>query len=466
MQRLSWLPRRTTGPRQTRRNLDRKPNPRLRPRLEALEDRRLPSTLTVTSAADDINQRGTLRYDVAHAQSGDTILITPALQGAPIVLTHGELLLTQDVTIEGLSNNPETISGGSTSRVFEVASGAQVSLSNLVLTDGDGVASPGDTSSYAGDGGGILNFGTLSVSNSTISGNSATFDGGGICTFSGAVSFSNCTLTANQCQGGGGAIEDFSPTLTATNSSFVGNTAVYGGGIDTEHEGGTLSVTGCTFVNNQGPANGGALSLITTTTLTNCAFIGNSGAQGGAIFNVDGTLTVSNCTISGNTARYGGGIVSRAGGTLTVLSSNLSDNTATLFGGAIAIGQSVTATVSDTTLSGNTAQLDGGGGIWCQSAFCTLVVDNSTLTGNTAPIGGAIDNNGTLTISTSTLSANTAQEGGGIFNNGGTVTVENSSSITGNTASDLGADVYNLDVLYLDSTSTIGILYGNPPVLI
>jgi hypothetical protein len=46
------------------------------------------------------------------------------------------------------------------------------------------------------------------------------------------------------------------------------------------------------------------------------------------------------------------------------------------------------------------------------------------------------------------------------------VIVENSTRITGNTASDLGADVYNLGVLYLDSTSTIGILYGNPPVLI
>jgi hypothetical protein len=41
------------------------------------------------------------------------------------VLTQGELLLTQDVTIEGLPNKPETISGG-TSRVFEVAAGSHV----------------------------------------------------------------------------------------------------------------------------------------------------------------------------------------------------------------------------------------------------------------------------------------------------------------------------------------------------
>jgi hypothetical protein len=55
--------------------------------------------------------------------------------------------------------------------------------------------------------------------------------------------------------------------------------------------------------------------------------------------------------------------------------------------------------------------------------------------------------------------------GGGIFNDG-TVTVENSSRITGNTALAAGADVYNLGVLYLDSTSTIGILVGYPAILI
>jgi hypothetical protein len=46
---------------------------------------------------------------------------------------------------------------------------------------------------------------------------------------------------------------------------------------------------------------------------------------------------------------------------------------------------------------------------------------------------------------------------------GSTVTVKNSSSIAGNTApAGFGADVYNLAVLYLDSTSTIGVLNGNP----
>jgi hypothetical protein len=56
-------------------------------------------------------------------------------------------------------------------------------------------------------------------------------------------------------------------------------------------------------------------------------------------------------------------------------------------------------------------------------------------------------------------------QGGGIFNDasGGTVTVENSSRITGNTAPvGFGADVYNGSLVYLDASSIIGILDGNP----
>jgi hypothetical protein len=71
-----------------------------RPRLEVLEDRSVPSTLTITSSGDDGNQAHTLRYAVAHAQSGDTILLTAAVK-SPIVLTQGELVLSKNVTIEG-----------------------------------------------------------------------------------------------------------------------------------------------------------------------------------------------------------------------------------------------------------------------------------------------------------------------------------------------------------------------------
>ncbi len=89
----------------------------------------------------------------------------------------------------------------------------------------------------------------------------------------------------------------------------------------------------------------------------------------------------------------------------------------------------------------------------------------STLANNTAQDGGGNCNTYQLTLTNCTLTGNSAsQAGGGIYiASSGTVTVEHYSSITGNIApAGYGADVYNLGVLYLDSTSTIGILDGNP----
>src|SRR5215468_10729264 len=111
--------------RQKLRNLPGRPRPRFRLRLEALEDRCVPSTLPVTSAVDDVNVQGTLRYDVAHAQSGDTILLTGAVKGG-IVLNQGELVLNQNVTITTAGDQQIMISGGGNSRVFEVAADTNV----------------------------------------------------------------------------------------------------------------------------------------------------------------------------------------------------------------------------------------------------------------------------------------------------------------------------------------------------
>jgi hypothetical protein len=103
----------------------------------------------------------------------------------------------------------------------------------------------------------------------------------------------------------------------------------------------------------------------------------------------------------------------------------------------------------------------------------TLVVSYCTVSNISG--GGISNSGGTVMISNSILSGNAAYVfgsdggGGGIYNDPhGTVTVENSSSITGND-SGVGEDVsiedvYNLGVLYLDRTSTIGILDGNPAI--
>jgi hypothetical protein len=88
-----------------RRSSTRRSSPRKVLRLEGLEGRCVPANLYVTSSADNANQPGTLRDDLAHASAGDSILI----QVSSITLTQGELLVnTPDVSISPLltAQNP------------------------------------------------------------------------------------------------------------------------------------------------------------------------------------------------------------------------------------------------------------------------------------------------------------------------------------------------------------------------
>jgi hypothetical protein len=105
-------------------------------------------------------------------------------------------------------------------------------------------------------------------------------------------------------------------------------------------------------------------------------------------------------------------------------------------------------------VSGCTVSAFSGGGI--ANSGGKVTVRSSTLSGNATGSGGGIYNSGgRVTVSDSTLSRNGASSGGGIYSAGGTVNVSNSIE-----------DVYNLGVLLLDRTSTIGVLDGNPPILI
>ena len=71
-----------------------------RPKLEALEVRWVPSTLTVTNNLDGARTAGTLRHEIMIAQSGDTIVFAPSV-GNQITLTGAELQITKSLTIQG-----------------------------------------------------------------------------------------------------------------------------------------------------------------------------------------------------------------------------------------------------------------------------------------------------------------------------------------------------------------------------
>jgi hypothetical protein len=89
----------------------------LRPTLEALESRWVPSTLTILNYLD--SGASSLRADIAAAHSGDQIVFAKWVHA--ITLTSGELVLNKNLDIEGPGAVKLTISGNNASRVFDVA---------------------------------------------------------------------------------------------------------------------------------------------------------------------------------------------------------------------------------------------------------------------------------------------------------------------------------------------------------
>jgi predicted outer membrane repeat protein len=227
-----------------------------------------------------------------------------------------------------------------------------------------------------------------------------------------------------------------------------------------------VTLSGLTISDGGGVVQGGAILVNTgaSVAINNSILSHNTAPQGGAINN-GGTLSLNTCTLSSDSAAYGGAIFNGTS-TLTITGCPLSGNSATYYGGAI-YNSSGTVTISGSTLSGNSAST--GGAIYVTNGTVT-VAGGSNLYNNSATYGyggGIYDYRGAVTIDASSVGGNSATtQGGGIYiaggsNGYGTVTVKNSSSITGNTApAGAGADVYDLGVLYLDSTSTIGVLDG------
>jgi hypothetical protein len=366
-----------------------------RPQLEALEDRWLPSTLTVTTAADSPGYPyvpGSLRQEIALAQSGDTIVFDPSLSGQTIGVSGSELYIYQQLTIQGLGANNLAISGGQ-SRVFEVG-GASVVLSGMTIEGGQPANVTLSTDGGAYDGGGIFNGGALTLNGVRVCRNSTDGNGGGI---------------AN------------AGTLTLTDSQVADNSAYQGGGIYNY---------GGTYVNGH-PVPGGTVSISNSTvgmvTLPDGTILpGNTAfdGYGGGIFNPSGgTVTLSKSTVDDNTGintdygygGQGGGLWNE--GTMTLSGSTVTQNTSVVGGGIYNAG---VMTLSGSTVSGNTS----GGGIYNAGV---LTLSGSTVSGNV----GGIDNAGVLTLSGSTVSGNT---GGGIYNDKqGNLTIESQSSVVDNT---------------------------------
>jgi LPXTG-site transpeptidase (sortase) family protein len=172
----------------------------------------LPS-ITVYNSNDSGDD--SLRQAIANTCANGTISFNSSLSGQTITITSGELQLTKNVTINGLTTAPGiTVSANYSSRVFSVASGVTANLNYLTIREG---------STTSGDGAGLVNKGTTTISNSTFTANTSDQNGGAIDN-QGTLTLNNSTITGNSTMLNGGGIYFTGPT-TLNNSTVSGNLA-------------------------------------------------------------------------------------------------------------------------------------------------------------------------------------------------------------------------------------------------
>jgi len=167
------------------------------------------------------------------------------------------------------------------------------------------------TGNTAIHGGGIFNGGTLYLQNSMLTGNSAVYDGGGIYNQGVLLTVVNSTLSGNSARQGGG-IFTLGDSVTLQDSTLSGNSASeHGGGVAIL--GGSLTLQNSTLSGNSASQFGGGILNSGMLYLQNSTLSGNSASQfGGGIFS-ENWIYLLNSTLSGNSAPSGGGLYNGGG---------------------------------------------------------------------------------------------------------------------------------------------------------
>jgi hypothetical protein len=264
-----------------------------------------------------------------------------------------------------------------------------------------------------GNGGALYNNGgTMTLIDISISSSNA-IDGAGIYNHDGGtVEIVDSTVDSNTATGDGGGIWN-NGTLTVTNTIFSDNTAVNGGGIANVETGHLTTGDGSRFSRNEATMEGGALynGSGSNADLNDNNMPINTAVNGGGIAN-HGSLTLNQLDISDNNrdvpGLLGGGLYNT--GSAVVLNSTMARNEADNGAGFYNSG---TVTMTNSTISRN---LPGGG----LQNIGAIVINNVTLNLNT---GGAVNNpSGSVTIMNTILagSVNAGNcSGGGLFTSGG-----------------------------------------------
>jgi hypothetical protein len=305
-----------------------------------------------------VKEVGDLTLDNVTVVNGNAVSLDPKRGRGGGIANLGKLTVQNKSVI---SHNNADFGGGGI--CVGDASEAPQPVNNAELTVTDSTISDNSTGLH---GGGIANGGgqnKITLTGCTILGNTGgPGSGGGGIASQGTATLTDCTVSRNSASDGGGIISV--GTLNLNGSRVTGNSATGTVSVPSGFGGGIFNLAGVVTVKK--PDNND--SLIAFNSATN---------DGGGIVNApSATASLANTPITRNyTASEGGGIAN--GGTMTLTDSDVTANNAVQLGGGIAnkLG------TADITLDHSNVT-DNGSGIACGGIFNALPHNPPTNPGN------------------------------------------------------------------------------------
>ena len=211
---------------------------------------------------------------------------------------NGDLDIRDHLSINGAGSDHVAIDGSAKTRVFDITQNVDVTIHGVTIRNG------ADNSNDGAGGGGInignatVNQAVVTINDSNIEWNSATYGGGINVAFGNKLTLNRSVISSNTALSHAGGLNNDSGTIVINYSSISDNRAT---GFGNPLGGGIFNSS----------ANGGGM------TIRDSLISGNQAAfYGGGIYHVVGKLWIYNTTISNNhTWGWGGGIY-HTGGTL------------------------------------------------------------------------------------------------------------------------------------------------------
>jgi len=252
----------------------------------------------------------------------------------------GDLDIRDNLSIVGAGSADTVIDAGGLDRVFQVFADVRLDITGVRIAGGDA----GD---LFDDGGGILSSGVVSMTDTTVCGNSAHV-GGGIYNDGGSLTMAKSAVCENSATAtlfsGGGIVNINSGTTRITDSTVSDNSSQSSGGGIFNSNSSELIVHGSTISGNVASED-------------------HSNTRGGAIYNNStSTVELVNTTISGNRSEYYAGGVYQGGGsgstTVTMINCTITDNWAKYGGGILNHDDDSTVNIKNTIVADNTAEID------------------------------------------------------------------------------------------------------------